>query len=303
MLTQPTRWLLWCGLGLALACGDSDTGDSDSGETTGAETTGAETTGEETTGDQTDGTTDGGTDDTTVGTDDTTGSDSDASSSDSEGTTGPVGACSDVPCAEQMLLDLSLQAKVSEGAVENSEDGSDWLTTVDATAGGTMGATTNPWVYIRFTSEGAQRVDIDDEAALASLEWHIAAKRYGVRINSGSGGPGCVAAAAFDAGTYDAITDVPDGATWREEAFYDEGCTLVEDGSGLPGSPDYALGSWWGYMGCVTTTGVPFILDLGDEGMVKLVVESYYQTGQEDCNQNGAMGTGSGNLTWRWQYL
>ena len=46
------------------------------------------------------------------------------------------------------------------------------------------------------------------------------------------------------------------------------------------------------------------VLDFGDGSpAVKLVVESYYASGQEGCNAEGVMGSGSGQLTWRWQSL
>ncbi len=297
MFMHAHHWLICsCAVGLLLACDTDGTGgsDTDTGATSGSETSG-DTSGSDTSGDATDAT-----DSDASDSDTTDGSDSDG---ETDETTGPVGACSDVPCADQMILDLSLQTTVSAGAIGNNSEGDDWLTTVDATAGGTMGASMNPWVYLRLTADGAQRVDIDDESALTSTEWHIAAKRYGLRINSGSSGPGCVMSTALAAGSYAEVDSAPDSAQWQEEAFYDNTCTLIEDGSGLPGSPNYALGAWWGYNGCVTTTGIPFVLDLGDEGMIKLVVEAYYQSGQEDCNQNGAMGMGSGNLTWRWRFL
>ncbi len=33
------------------------------------------------------------------------------------------------------------------------------------------------------------------------------------------------------------------------------------------------------------------------------MVESYYESGQTDCNETGAMGSGSANFTWRWSFL
>lgn len=63
------------------------------------------------------------------------------------------------------------------------------------------------------------------------------------------------------------------------------------------------MGPWWEYPGCVATTGYPFIIQLANSRLVKLVVESYYEEGQENCNNTGAMGSGSANFTIRWIFL
>jgi len=36
---------------------------------------------------------------------------------------------------------------------------------------------------------------------------------------------------------------------------------------------------------------------------IKLVVETYYGTGQDTCNESGTSGGESGTITLRWQYL
>ena len=70
----------------------------------------------------------------------------------------------DVGCVDDLILDLSLHDdKVSEGAVTNDADGDDYVTAVDATGGGYSNATQNPWVYLKFTDDGAEKVEIDDE--------------------------------------------------------------------------------------------------------------------------------------------
>ncbi|WAS99414.1 HmuY family protein [Nannocystis punicea] len=208
-----------------------------------------------------------------------------------------------VPCIDAAIQDLSLHDdKVSDAEVSNERDDADWVSRVDASAGGTMGAAQNPWVYLRFTDDGLERVDLDDVAALESGAWDIAAKRYGIRANSGSSGPSCVTVAA-PAGDYAGLDAAPPDAEFAPEHYYDDACALQEDGSGLPGSPAYRMAGWWGYTGCVTTTGFPFALRLADGRTVKLVVEAYYEQGQADCNDNGTMGIGAALMTWRWSFL
>jgi hypothetical protein len=219
--------------------------------------------------------------------------------------TGGADGCAlvEVPCLDAAIEDLSLHDdKVSDAAVDSTRDGADWISVVDASAGGTMAAPMNPWVYLRFADDGLQRVDVDDLSATERGDWDIAAKRYGIRVNSGSSGPSCVTVAA-PGGDYAGVTAPPADDAFAVEDYYDDACTLVEDGAGLPGNPDFRMKSWWGYAGCVTTTGTPFVLRLADGRALKLVVEAYYEPGQEDCNASGAMGRGSGIMTWRWSFL
>lgn len=269
--------------------------DSTSGTTEAVEPTTAETsapTSDTTTDPTNDPTNDPSGDDTT---DDTTDATTDA----------PPNGCGLVEpaCVDEAIQDLSLHDdKVSEGDVSSEKDGGDWVSVVDATAGGTPNAPMNPWIYLRFTADGLEKVAIDDLTAFESADWDIAAKRFGIRVNSGTGGPSCVTVAA-PGGAYADVTAAPAADQFAKEAFYTADCKLIEDNSGLAGNPAYLTATWWGYTGCVTTTGEPFVLQLADGSFVKLVVEQYYGSGQEECNASGAMGSMSAMMTWRWSFL
>lgn len=219
----------------------------------------------------------------------------------------PAGCVPDtVPCLDDVILDLSLHDdKVSTGTVTNTADGSGWLSEVDATAGGMNEAANNPFIYLKFDETGLVKVDIDDETALESKDWDIAARRYVVRLNGGNSGPACVGAQPRGETTYPLLGSVPLDAVYSYDDFYTAPptCEWIADGSGLPGSPDVALATWWGYDGCVTTTETPFIIELDNGRVVKLVVEAYYGTGQESCNNTGSPGSDSGMLTFRWAFL
>lgn len=291
---------------------DSPSGGDESGSSSGGTT--GETEGSDPTTDPSDPTNDPTTPGTTSGSDPSTSGPSDETGSAETGdptdetsgtdgeTTGTTACGEAVPCEDAMILDLGLVGgTVSAGAVGNTADGADWVSTVDATAGGIVDAPNNPWIYLRFTDDGLEKVEVDDLQSLESSDWHIAAKRFGIRLNSGSGGPSCVSRATLD-GNYADIDAVPDDATFGNEAFYDGSCTIVDDGSGAGGA-NYALTPWWFYPGCVGVTYTPFALELEDGRHVKLVVESYYESGQMQCNDTGAMGSGSANFTWRWSFL
>lgn len=278
----------------AAAPGD-DTGGASTGSTGAAGTEGPVTEGPVTEGPVTEGSvTEGGTEGAT-----------DGGATIDDATTGSAGVCTlvEVSCVDASIQDLGLHDdKVSAAEIENARDGADWRSIVDASAGGTPNAPMNPWVYLRFTAEGLVRVELDDVSSLESGDWDIAAKRYGIRVNSGVSGPSCVGVADLG-GTYAEISAAPADDLFALEDYYDETCTMVEDGSGLPGSPAYRMASWWGYTGCVTTTDKPFVLRLADGRTLKLVVEAYYEQGQDACDTGGAMGTGAGIMTWRWSFL
>jgi hypothetical protein len=278
----------------ALAChADPADDDSPSGDATLGSSSGAagSSSGSASMSSSETGSSDGSEDDDDPGSDDTVGDDGGA----------PACEPAPVPCEDEMLLDLSLNAKVSAGAVDNTADGDGWRTEVDARAGGLQGAPTEPWVYIRFGSDGAERVDLDDLEALESDAWHIAAKRYSLRLNSGNGGPSCVLAAALGGTDYAEIDERP-GVITQPDRFYDDACNLQDDGMGL-GAPGFVMTPWWTYPGCVATTGTPFVIDLPDGRSIKLLIESYYASGQDTCNETGAMGNDAGRFVWRWAPL
>ena len=209
-----------------------------------------------------------------------------------------------IACEDAIILDLALQDdKVSAGEVATSRDGADWLTTVDATAGGYGNDSSNPWVYVKFTDTGAEPVEMNDEDALDSMEWDIAARRFILRLNGGSSGPSCVGATPFFQKSYADLTAIPDGTVYFEDDFYTDDCTIINDSSGLPGSPQVAMASWWSYAGCLQTTGHPFLIQRADGRIVKLLVEQYYAEGQEECNESGTPGQDGAKFQWRWTFM
>ena len=210
----------------------------------------------------------------------------------------------EVTCLDELILDLSLQDdKVSEGEVQTVQEGGDFVTYVDASAGGYMDSANNPWVYVRFTPTGAEKVEIDDETALESMDWDLSLKRFILRLNGGDSGPSCVGSVTLLETSYEDLESVPEGTVFFEDDFYTSDCTFINDSSGLPNSPQVALGSWWTYPGCVATSMYPHIIQLADGSTIKLVVEAYYESGQDTCNTTGNMGTNSAQITIRWSYL
>jgi hypothetical protein len=204
--------------------------------------------------------------------------DADTGTSDSADTGSTVDVCDqEAPaCIDDMILDFSLHDdKTNDGEVTTSTDGEDFVTIVDASAGGSSNSANRAWVYFRFDADGATKIETDDESALESSDWHLSIRRYIVRLNSGDSGPSCVGADEMSRKTYEEVTEVPSDASFAEEDFYNDECALVEDNSGLPGSPAVVLGGWWSYENAVVPTLVPFLVQIEDGRVLKLVIEDY----------------------------
>lgn len=212
-----------------------------------------------------------------------------------------------VGCQTEWPDHLPLHDAVAAGGITATIDGNDWITDLDATAGSFIDSPDNPWLYVRFTDEGAQKVDITDVEALDSMEWHMALHRFRVRLNGGSSGPSCVAAAAYPDIAYADLT-VEDEATgdFEVDGFFDDTCTFqaqAEDPLAPPGIPVVAMNDWWTYPDCVATTGVPFLIKLDTGRMLKAEVLRFYSLGQEECNLNGTMGGGSAEIQLKWAFV
>ncbi|MCE9670660.1 HmuY family protein [Myxococcus stipitatus] len=212
----------------------------------------------------------------------------------------------DVTCKEQGIDTLDLLTVVSTGTMrEEGTTSGEFLSYVDARAGGQ--SPTMSYTYVRFTSQGLQQVQVDDQAALASTAWDLAFRRYSLRVNSGTSGPSCVSVAkAAEGATFASVTSIDGAWTFEKEAWFDDACTFIDDG--LLGGPLTRLGGYFQYEGCLTMTGQVFILQLADGRHVKLEVVSYYEPAvQTHCNTEGELpaGTpsGSGQFRVKWAFL
>lgn len=208
-------------------------------------------------------------------------------------------------CQDESVQALSLRDVRADGVIREEGSVPGELTYVDATAGGLM--IPQSYVYARFTPDGLEKVDISDEEAFDDTSWHLAFRRYVIRLNGGVAGPSCVRGARVPEGTtFEALTELPSGITPREEAYLSDSCELINDGSGLPNAPATVLASFWDYPGCVRMTGNLFVIELPDGRGVKLEVLSYYEPDrQQECQDTNGVTqpAGSANLRFRWAFL
>ena len=209
-----------------------------------------------------------------------------------------------VPCTDQSVQQLPLYTQANAATVDNQSAAGVFTTTIDASAGGVT--PTKSYVYLKFTDQGLTRVDLGDEAALASMDWDLAARRFILRTNSGVSGPSCVTASRTATATqFDTLAAVPANLDLRVEEYFTASCDYVPDGSGLM-SPGTALQSFWEYPGCVKMTGNVFVLALADGRHVKMQVTSYYTPSvQTTCDTTGMAPTpsGAGHLVLKWAFL
>lgn len=211
----------------------------------------------------------------------------------------------EVPCIDQSISALMLfDVPAGDAIQEERREGDSFETLIDATGGGL--SPTTSFTYVRFTPEGIEQLAISDEDAFESTEWHLALRRYVLRVNSGVAGPADVSVARTAPMTdFAALDAAPEELTYRTEEYFTEGCDLIPDASGI-GAPGTALSSFWSYAGCVAMTGNVYVLDLGDGAAVKLEVLAYYTPeNQQICDETNAvpMPSGAGNVRIRWAFL
>lgn len=180
---------------------------------------------------------------------------------------------------------ITLLAALSAPAFGKSTtqlDNGDFLTLIDATAGGAFTTEPHDFTYFSFTLQDV--VALTEAEAVQSAEWHIAFKRSEIRLNGGISGPGnvrgfdlmgaedVIAEEAFDAIT---STDVP-----TADAF-------IADG------PAYAISEWYSYNSSshrIEVTGNAYELRTADGQFAKFVVDAIA----------GASRSDAGRITFRW---
>jgi len=220
---------------------------------------------------------------------------------------GPLPECEGeaATCVDEQIVMLTLFEDPNDDSITNEDLGDGlWRTTIDSTGGGFM--PTKSYRYLVFTDTGMEGVALDDYDAFEREDWDIAARRFVLRLNSGVAGPSCVQGARTMGGTeIETLDAVPDGLSYRTEAYYADDCSFISDGSGI-GSPGTALSSFWTYASCVQMTGNVYVIQLANGRHVKLEVETYYSPdAQATCDETGTapMPSGSGNLQILWGFL
>ena len=209
-------------------------------------------------------------------------------------------------CTDQAIPGLLLKKPVGSGLIVTTAIDGGFQSVVDASAGGMTPS--ESYVYGKFTPTGLTKVMLGDEAALDSMAWDIAFRRYVIRLNGSYSGSSCVGAATLPAGvSYDGLTSEPVGAVYKLDTFYTDtpaACTLVPDPLG---NPSTALSTFYKYTACVETTGLVYVVRTAEGRHLKLTVDAYYSplSAQTYCNTNHTNTTSftPANLSLRWAFL
>jgi hypothetical protein len=186
-------------------------------------------------------------------------------------------------CQDAPVDDWPLNDAVSSGSVNAST--ADGVTTleIDASAGGSMMSSDNPFLYVDLSS--GEMLEITDLEAYANSEWNLAFKRFIIRTNSEDSGPGEVQVAKLSETSFDEVTEVPaDPGAWETDESYTEDCEPLTDPIGTlttafnhlnPGSNS---GSWYQYGpdGVSANQGDVYLVEVPSDGMTyKMVIDSW----------------------------
>lgn len=209
------------------------------------------------------------------------------------------------PCLDEQIAALDLFDNISPALItEEGTTSGEFQTWIDAQGGGR--APTQSFVYARFTATGLEKVEVSDEDSFDSTGWDISFRRFVIRVNSGMGGPSCVAVARTAPATeFESLTSVPEGVTFNTEQYFTDSCEIIPDGSGL-GSPNTLLAAYWTYPGCVSMTGNVYIIRTAEGRHVKLEVIGFYPLDiQAMCEETMTlpMPSNAANVRIRWAFL
>ena len=197
-----------------------------------------------------------------------------------------------VPARCELPFDQRAIDQVSTGVITVAAlpgDPTTFTAQVDATAGGSANYGKNAFVYLDLIT--GKKVDVTDVQAEHSGSWDIAFKRWQIKLNGGSSGPGAVAAAIVADKTLSEVTTAPAGP-YARDSFFDAQCMVLLDAiDGLK----TVLSDWYDYdsgtMRLAPKKQVIVLTRRDQKGHIKVQLTAYYK------------GTVSANYALSWSLL
>jgi hypothetical protein len=183
-------------------------------------------------------------------------------------------------CGDDLVKDWPLHETVStESVTATTADGVTTLE-VEASAGGSMSASTGlPFIYVDLAA--GEKVELDDISAHASTDWDLAFKRTAIRTNGADSGAGDVSVAKIANTTFGDVTAAPSGG-WEQDVSFDESCEPVTDLIGILKTafnylnPSSNSSSWYEYPGVKPIEGDIYIVDVpGKSKTYKMQIEAW----------------------------
>ncbi|CAN5450678.1 hypothetical protein BH09MYX1_BH09MYX1_11090 [soil metagenome] len=157
---------------------------------------------------------------------------------------------------------------------------------VDATAGGSQGAATNPRIYVDLAT--GQRVDVTDKTAHTSTAWDLAIKRPVFFTNGGDGGPGTGGAAFLDGKDFATVVAADaTGKTFSPESFFESDCTPKLDATGAVKT---SFDGWYDYdqqKNALSPHPGTFLVKGPTGKLYRLRIKGYYATADGGVGPSG----------------
>ena len=175
--------------------------------------------------------------------------------------------------AQKLVDQWPMPGSVATTSIMASESDGVWTATIDASAGGFMGASMNPFIYLDLDT--GQKVDVGGKPALTGpVDWDIAFRRTATFLNSGDMAAGSVEITRLTGTSFDAVTaaDVPaDGDFIQEDAIEDGACIVY-----MPPSGFGTVETVFNRMNMDTNSGSWFSYGMGDLGGVSVIEDHVY---------------------------
>jgi len=199
-----------------------------------------------------------------------------AAGSDDHGGAGSDGSgTGECSAAREQLLGAVDSVSTGEVTVLATEDDVTSLY-IDATAGGTAAAASNPWIFVSLAD--SERVDVTDVTSTESTAWDLALKRALLYTNSGEAGPGQGGAALIDKEFADVSADDARDAEFSTEKFFDAECNPTLD---VTGAASTSFSTWYDYDSeshALSPHPGTWLVHGGTGKLYKLRITNYYGT-------------------------
>jgi hypothetical protein len=202
----------------------------------------------------------------------------------------PEAGASCTAAREQLLKPI---ASVSVGQVIVLDDMAGAKTIyIDAAAGGSAAAATNPRFYLNL--ETLMRAEVTDQASETDLTWDLAVKRPILFTNSGSGGAGQGGAVFLPGSDFESVnTTSAAGKTFARESFFDQNCEPQIDQTGAVKT---SFDGWYNYdtsTNQVTPKAGTWLVKGATSKLYKMEIRGYYSA------PDGGVGVAGGRYILR----
>jgi hypothetical protein len=174
---------------------------------------------------------------------------------------------------------------IAIGSVETEAADASSVVTIDAAAGGSAESRNNAFVYLDLNT--GEMVRLTDLESLIDTEWQLAFRRTNLRLNSGDSGPGTWEMTKVSDTTFDAVTTIPNDASWEIDATFETDCDVIFDPINNPFTAinylnignESGSSSWYFYGGEAGVSPVEgdvyIIRDSAGDTAYKFVIESW----------------------------